>query len=54
MSSQLTKYTLRYKLEQWRLPAILKYYKNTKAKTIMIKLVLNKLRHNMGYTFMVR
>ena len=48
MASKLPQYTLRYKLEQWRLPAILKFYKKHEGKYYNEKLGIEQVKTQYG------
>jgi hypothetical protein len=48
MSSESQKYTLRYKLEEWRLPVILKYYKEHEGKDYNDKVGIEQVKTQYG------
>ena len=48
MSLESEKYTLRYKLEEWRLPAILKYYKKHEGKDYNDKVGIEQVKTQYG------
>ena len=48
MVSTLAKYTLTYKLEYWRLPAILKFYKKHEGKDYNDKVGIEQVKTQYG------
>lgn len=48
MCSKLPQYTLRYKLEQWRLPVILKYFKEHEGKDYNDKIGIEQVKTQYG------
>tara|TARA_R100000655_G_scaffold53198_2_gene91084 strand:+ start:55 stop:255 length:201 start_codon:yes stop_codon:yes gene_type:complete len=48
MVSTLAKYTLTYKLEHWRLPAVLKYYKKHEGKDYNDKVGIEQVKTQYG------
>ena len=48
MSSQLPQYTLRYKLEQWRLPAMLEFFKKHEGKDYDNKIGIEQVNTQYG------
>ena len=48
MSSQLPQYTLRYKLEQWRLPAMLEFFKKHEGKDYDKKIGIEQVNTQYG------
>tara|TARA_Y100001951_G_C11080429_1_gene151017 strand:+ start:239 stop:439 length:201 start_codon:yes stop_codon:yes gene_type:complete len=48
MTSQLPQYTLRYKLEQWRLPAMLEFFKKHEGKDYDNKIGIEQVNTQYG------
>ena len=48
MTSRLPQYTLRYKLEQWRLPAMLEFFKKHEGKDYDKKIGIEQVNTQYG------